>query len=1189
MATLSLALLGPFAVTYGGQVVAEFRTRSVQALLAYLAVEETGSRPRQRDTVAELLWPGYPPGSARKNLRQTLYELGRLLPEVATRTGPPAPFTLASRDTLQINPDCHFELDTATFTRLVQEGSVDALKSAVDLYRGDFLEDFVLPDSADFETWSAAWRGRFQRQALETMDRLAGIALRQHDYAEAESYARRQLALDNLRETAVGQLMQALVGQGQRSAALIAYDEVRQRLDEELGVEPTRALNTLWEQIRLGQSPSVAAQPVSVPAPSIQTALTKPAHNLPAPVTPFIGRDAELEQIQRTLVDDEDCRLLTLLGPGGSGKTRLALQAAANLAKSASAPFVDGVWFVPLAPVQRPEEVVHVIGGVLHFSFLGGDPAARQLIDFLRPRRLLLLLDNLEQLVGEKSGAFLTGLLQTAPGVKLLVTSRARLQLAGETVFPVPGLTVPPEEASAGLPEIGRLDRYEGVRLFSERARRMRPDFALSAENGAAVANICRLVSGMPLAIELAASWAGQLEPEEIAAEIARSLDFLETDQYDLPPRQRSLRAVFATSWQMLSEEEKRTINGLSYFAGPVSREAAAEVAGAGLRQLGALLSKSWLTRDDDGRYALHPLLRHFASERLWADPEAGQAVAEAHHEYYLRLASRLAKNVRGPQQVESLALLTRELADLRATWSALVQQGRLEPVVSQLLPALFHQAEAAMRGEELVQLLEEALAQAAESHLRAILLTARCAFGLVSRPIRFEATGVVLPAFRDYAEEAWSLVSGEKLPSLGMWGTLLTFVYGSLVDRETAVTAARRVAETMKRKGGDWEKAQALYYLAWLIWWVGPADARAETATIYARQAVALFQAAGDRWEASHALSLLARLTVRLGRYDEAIRLSQEAKRELVSMGDLIGAASIDWDLGDVYLLLGQVQEALRAYQEHLEMLESAGQWRAAAYVLSKLSLEASRYGTLEHARAARQRALDLAQELGDDFTRAWSTWEMGEVYRLEGDPLNARLWYDRALGLFAAINDPHFPSFYHRGLGDLALGVTDYAEARQQFSQSLLLAESSDHSWMQIYAKNGLVQAQLGLGEEKEAWSSWRQVLVRANLVDFRAMMMNLLATGAALYAACGKPVRAAELASFVAENPVSWHEARGRAAEVLAQTLPLLGDEADAAQERGRRFQLQEILDVELSRHDGGSQPAHSDRAPANSPPQ
>jgi DNA-binding SARP family transcriptional activator len=445
MAILSLAFLGPFTVSYDGHIVTEFRTRSVQALLVYLAVEEMASRLHQREALAELLWPGYPPGSARKNLRQALYELRRLIPEVTGENGAPAPLTLGTRDTLQINPDACFELDTARFTRLIHESSVEALRKAVELYRGEFLENFALPDSGDFETWAATWRGHFQREVLEALNHLTSAALDQNDFVQAEAYARRQLELDDLRETSVGQLMQALTGQGQRSAALIAFDKARSRLHDELGIEPGLELNELREQIQIGEiSPSVKGHPLAI-VNSSKPIKIKPTYLLPHPASPFIGRRTEVEEV-KDLLNKADLRLLTLVGPGGIGKTRLSIQVATEVIDV----FPDGVFFASLAPVHIAEGMIPALAKALDFSFYREEKRPRQqLMDFLRTKHLLLILDNFEHLIGNRGRELIAEVLSVAPSVKLLITSRVQLNMQGEQLYPVTGMrSVEVSEAS---------------------------------------------------------------------------------------------------------------------------------------------------------------------------------------------------------------------------------------------------------------------------------------------------------------------------------------------------------------------------------------------------------------------------------------------------------------------------------------------------------------------------------------------------------------------------------------------------------------------------------------------------------------------------------------------------------------------------------------------------------------------
>ena len=311
---------------------------------------------------------------------------------------------------------------------------------------------------------------------------------------------------------------------------------------------------------------------------------SRPAPGLPRPPTPLIGREPELATLNRLLCDPQ-CRLLTLAGPGGIGKTRLALE----LASTQRAQFPDGVFFVPLVSLSLPEFIAPAIRSALGLSSSSPLDPKEQLLNHLRQKSLLLVLDNLEHLL--EGVGLLAELLEQAPGVKLLVTSRERLNMQGEWLFDLQGLPVPP------LDQVDRAEEYSAVALFVQSARRAQVGFELSAEERPWVARICQLVEGMPLAIELAAAWVRLLSCREIAQEIERNLDFLSTSARDLPERHRSMRAVFDHSWQMLSAEEQRVLRALSVFRGGFLREAAEQVTGASLSLLSALVTRSLVHR----------------------------------------------------------------------------------------------------------------------------------------------------------------------------------------------------------------------------------------------------------------------------------------------------------------------------------------------------------------------------------------------------------------------------------------------------------------------------------------------------------------------------------------------------------------------------------------------------------------
>ena len=378
---------------------------------------------------------------------------------------------------------------------------------------------------------------------------------------------------------------------------------------------------------------------------------------VPLPSTPFIGRDRELEQIAG-LLTRPSCRLLTLVGAGGIGKTRLALQVATR----AQAHFVDGVVFVALTSIDSPDFLPASIGAALDIPFFGPEVPLLQIMRSLRDKQLLLVMDNFEHLLD--AVGCLTGLLQAAPHLKILVTSRERLNLREEWVFPLNGLSYPSALAADSL------ENYSAVHLFVQRARQVQPLFVLS-DHMHAVLSICRQVEGMPLGLELAASWLHVLTSEQIAARITNNLDILTTPLRNMPERHRSLRAVFQQSWSLLSADEQAVLRRLSFFHGGFDEAAAAEVAGATLPVLAGLADKSLLRMNATGRYDVHELLRQYAGEQL---AEAGEisTTTQRYLAYFLQVAEAGEAHASGREQVLWYDRQEVEMDNLRAalTWS---------------------------------------------------------------------------------------------------------------------------------------------------------------------------------------------------------------------------------------------------------------------------------------------------------------------------------------------------------------------------------------------------------------------------------------------------------------------------------------------------------------------------------------
>ena len=606
MATLSISLLGSYQVLLADQPVSGFESNKVRALLAYLAVES--NQPHSRESLATLLWPEQTDGVVACNLTQGLYNLRQAIADHDEASH----FLKITQQTIQLEIAGDFWLDVLRFTSLLSAAEqhqhdslmscgtcVNLLEEAVTLYQADFLEGFSAGAGIAFEEWSLLKREQYRRLLLDALSKLVNVYKQQGKLEKALPYAWRQVELDPWREEGQQQLMWLLALSGRRSEALSQYEKSRRLLRQDLGLEPVPETQALAGAIRRGQVKATTQ------------------NNLPLPVTPFIGRQNELEEIDDLLVNP-DIRMVSIIGLGGIGKTRLALagaRRAAAVASDEASPFPDGVYFVNLSPLQEAVQIVSTIISTLSISFprddTSEDRTKQHLLDFLGPKRLLLLLDNFEQIT---DGALLVSeILQEAPAVKVMVTSRERLQLQQEHVYLLQGLSCP-DPLSDGEPQ-----KFAAVQLFLQAARRTQPGFyPRHGDDLLCLAQICRRLEGMPLAIELAAAWVNTLSLGDILAEIKHGIDFLAVETRNIPDRHRSLRAVFESTWQRLSQTERKALAKLAVFRGGFTRTAAQEIAGADLRLLAALVSKSLLQYNvSKDRYDLHDLLRQYAIARL--------------------------------------------------------------------------------------------------------------------------------------------------------------------------------------------------------------------------------------------------------------------------------------------------------------------------------------------------------------------------------------------------------------------------------------------------------------------------------------------------------------------------------------------------------------------------------------------
>ncbi|MDQ4076149.1 MAG: NB-ARC domain-containing protein, partial [Chloroflexota bacterium] len=665
MSRVELLLFGMPRAEQDGRPV-ELKSRKGLALLAYLAV--TGA-PQSREVLATLLWPEHDQMRARQNLRATLFALNRT---------PLGAWLATDSDTIQLHPQLASAVDVTRFTQHISSGQLDELRQAAALYRGDFLGGFYLSDSQPFEEWAVLQREQYRRQVLDVLELLATHAIAQGDFDEAEVLARRQLELDNLCEGAWRQLLETLARAGARNEALAEYERCCQLLQEELGVAPASETVALHEAIVQGKLGAATSGGVATTG-TVPDVSASPRHNIPAAITPLIGREEELRTLEEFLTNS-DVRLVTITGAGGIGKTRLALQIAANLLDE----FRDGIFFVNLAPLRDTELVIPTIAQTLNVREEGGQPLIERLKGYLGDKHLLLLLDNFEHLLA--AGPEVTDLLAAAPHLKVLVTSRALLDVYGECIFAVSPLALPD---LTELPPVERLTRYDALRLFIERAQAVKADFTVTNANAPAIAEICVRLDGLPLALELAAARVRLLPPPALLDRLESRLELLTSGSRDRPVRQQTLRNTMEWSYQLLSEAEQRLFNRLAVFVGGRTLEAIEAVCNAEgelpidtLDGVASLVDKSLLRQEErlDGRprFVMLETIHEYARERLEASGEA-DILSRRHAAYFLGLVEEAERYLTGPEQAIWLDRLERESYNIRAAFQWTAENGAAE------------------------------------------------------------------------------------------------------------------------------------------------------------------------------------------------------------------------------------------------------------------------------------------------------------------------------------------------------------------------------------------------------------------------------------------------------------------------------------------------------------------------------
>ncbi|MBN1430053.1 MAG: hypothetical protein JXB07_16910 [Anaerolineae bacterium] len=647
---LDFALLGPPEISLHGQPVTSFATTKTLIVLCYLATER--DHPHPRETLACLFWGGLSEHRCRANLRWALHDLQKLLPG----------YLIVTRQSVSFNTNQPHRVDVVRFDETLGRPKVDIddIRAASCLYRGEFLSGLHAGDTPELEQWLLQKREHYRALLLARLEKLADHHMLLGEWEQIENITRRALQAEPWHEKSHRRLMLALARQGNYHAALAQYETCYLALKEKIGVEPTTETMALYQRIQRART-------------------VHRSHHLPTLSGDIFGRQEELHLLDNW-VNDPDCQLMTLVGPGGIGKTRLAQALAARHERQ----FLNGICYVPLVSVTQPDRIDTAVAEALGASFAGSQPLHEgELKAILAAQELLMVLDGFEHLI---SGAnTVVDILRGAPAVKIIVTTREKLDLQDEWVFTVEGLSTPPEK----IPVDVDLASYAAVAYFVRQARKQCHDFTLEGQESA-VGSLCRALGGSPLGIGLAAALLPAASCAQIADAMAQNLDVLSTTQNDIPERHRSLRAVFNHSWQLMETSEQKTFSRLSIFRGGFTMEAARHVAGADFSTLGRLVAKSLVQvilsgQDASARYEIHETLRQYAQEILASDPEMERQTRTSHNDYYVALIQQQREIWLDKEHPSVIDTATRELGNIRAMWQGIVADKDLDSVAQDI------------------------------------------------------------------------------------------------------------------------------------------------------------------------------------------------------------------------------------------------------------------------------------------------------------------------------------------------------------------------------------------------------------------------------------------------------------------------------------------------------------------------
>lgn len=957
---LSFTLLGQTVLSKNGAPLANFRSQKEAALLVYLA--QTG-QAHPRDFLAELLWESSSTKQSLTNLRTVLTRLRQNVGDVLRVT----------RTSVALKPENRQQVDSAILLEaLAKWGPGDTavnpatLQNILHTYQGDFLADFNLADAPQFNEWVTVTREHIRRQIIAAYDKLGQHWLAAGEYETGIVTARRWLAVDVLDEAAHTLLIQLLLKVGKVREATAQYEQCVALLHRELRVAPPAELTALIKEIR----------PQPIANRSVATAVSH--HNLPPSYDQFFGRRNAQQEIH-TRLDQPWCRLVTITGQGGVGKTRLA----ATIARSRLNQYRDGAWLVELANLDADDEdlaeaIAVEIATVLDLRLTGSATPVAQLLDHLQHKQMMLVLDNFEHLLTGLQ--IILDIMERCEQVQLIVTSREALRLRAEWALSLAGLSYPTSDSD----EIAS----DAVELFvARRAQQQRG--AVAEDDLAAIRQICRLVAGLPLAIELAAALTRRTTVRAVADGLHNSFDLLTTAMRDVPERHRGLQTVFEMSWRTLAPELQQQLARLSVFRGGFTATAVAQITHATPHHLAALIDKSLLTTSqaEPDRYTLHPVIRAYAAgKREVTDP-----TPHKHAHYYLTLLAQHTDPLQKERPQESMRLLEPDIDNIRRAWQTALAEQNADLLTNALTSlSIYYQ----LRGlaHEGNHLMHSTMSAAAEWDSNGVLLVTRA--GL--ERARFQnRLGQYRPAIQ-------TIQTTLKLADqcADRWAEGMAHVWwGEALWRLGQYDAAKEKLTLALNIGHD---LNAILIIGWCHHQLGiihDIQSRYAAAHDHLEKACAAWRELSHARNLSVSLNSIGLVYRNQGNLTVAKQAMEQALNICIEQDNRYLQAMLFSNLSTIYLTQGDHFGAHYYLQLGLDLATATGSLHSQSELFANIGKNYRLQGENDLARQNLERGLAIAEKIGNHPSMAVGLHNLADVLCSQGDVQRAELVYKRAL----------------------------------------------------------------------------------------------------------------------------------------------------------------------------------------------